>query len=266
MWKIGNMIWRIGELLDLDRQMAWTRAAGFDGVGFHASAGVPGRWRGIDPAACEAKERERLRRELEAFSFSEIQAPFAIELHSGSLASGIVALRPALELARDVGAGVVTVHAQLPGAGADVSGWLEPMQRLDAEAARARTVAALEIVNGFAAVKNWALPNIGVALDVGHMYLPTNRRTLEHFGGIGDLIRHIGASLAHLHLHDVDGRVDHIEIGTGVVEFHEIAAALRDIGYQHGMTLELNPDRTSPDGMRRSAEHVRACFREAGTG
>ena len=41
--KIGNMLWRIGRLLDVNRQIAWTQQAGFDGVGFHASAGAPGQ-------------------------------------------------------------------------------------------------------------------------------------------------------------------------------------------------------------------------------
>ena len=260
------MLWRIGEMLDFDRQLAWTRDAGFGGVGFHASAGVPGNWCGIEPSACDATERERLKREIGWFSFSEIHAPFAIELKTETLSSSIAALVPVLNLARDLGVGLVTVHAQLSGTDTDtdLSGWLVPMQELDAEAAQMQTQVALEIVGGFDAVVSWGLPNVGVNLDVGHMYLPANRRTLRDIGGIGNLIRHIGVSLVHLHLHDVDGRTDHIEIGTGVVAFDEIAAALQDIGYPYGATLELNPDRVAPEGIRRSAQHVNRCFGEAG--
>ena len=266
MLKIGNMLWRIGELLDFDLQLAWTRDAGFGGVGFHASAGVPGKWCGIEPSACDVMERERLRREIGRFSFSEIHAPFAIELKTGALFSSITALMPVLTLAEDLDVGVVTVHAQLPGTGADsdVSAWLVPMQELDAESARTQTSVALEITEGFDMVMRWGLTNVGVNLDVGHMYMPDNRQTLTDMGGIGKLIRHIGGSLIHLHLHDVDGDTDHIEIGTGVVAFDEIAGALRDIGYPYGVTLELNPDRVTPEGIRRSAEHVRRCFCEAG--
>ena len=50
MINIGNMLWRIGELLDFDRQLAWIRDAGFDGVGFHASAGSPGSGAALSPA------------------------------------------------------------------------------------------------------------------------------------------------------------------------------------------------------------------------
>jgi sugar phosphate isomerase/epimerase len=268
MSRIGNMLWRIGELLDFDRQLSWTREAGFGGVGFHASAGVRGEWCGIVPSACDVVERARLRREIGQFSFSEVHAPFAIELSTETLSFSIAALVPVLELARDLGVGVVTVHARLPGTGADsgLSGWLVPMQDLDAKAAQAQTQVALEVAGGFDVVMGWGLPNVGVNLDVGHMYLPANRQTLRGAGGIGNLIRHIGGSLVHLHLHDVDGDTDHIEIGTGVVQFDEIATALWDIGYPYGVTLELNPDRVTPEGIRRSAKHVSRCFREAGIG
>jgi sugar phosphate isomerase/epimerase len=268
MFKIGNMLWRIGKLLDFDQQLAWTQDAGFGGVGFHASVGVPGKWCGIEPSACDAVERTRLRREIGRFSFAEIHAPFAIELRSETLSSSITALMPVLKLAEDLDVGLVTVHARLSGTGADsgFSGWFVPMQELNAKAAQMQTKVALEIVGGFDVVMSWGLPNVGVNLDVGHMYLPANRKNLRDAGGIGNLIRHIGVSLIHLHLHDVDGDTDHIEIGTGVVAFDEIAAALQDIGYPYGVTLELNPDRVTPEGIRQSAAHVSRCFRRAGIG
>ncbi len=266
MRKIGNMIWRVGELLDFDQQLAWNRDAGFDGVGFHASAGIPGEWCGIKPSACDAMERARLKREIGRFSFSEIHAPFAIELRTESLSSSIDALTPTLKLAEDVDVGLVTVHAQLPhsNADSDISRWLAPLQELNGKAARAQTTVALEIVDGFDAVKNWQLPQVGITLDVGHMYLCANRHVLDRFHGIGCLIRRLGPALFHLHMHDVDadGNLDHIGIGTGIVEFDEIASALRDIGYHHNMTLELNPNRVSPEGIRRSLEHLREYFRD----
>lgn len=263
---IGNMLWRIGELLEFDEQLAWTREAGFDGVGFHASPGVPGQWRGLDPATCDARERKRLRRELAGFAFVEIHAPFAIELRAGNLPAAVAALMPVLQLASDLRAGVVTVHAALPddAEGHDAAAWCGPMQELDARAAQAQTVIALEITQGFDLVRAWGLPGIGVTLDVGHMYLPTTRPALEGAGGIGALIRRLGTGLVHLHLHDTDGSVDHIETGTGIVDFGALAAALTEIGYRGGMTLELNPSRCGPEGIRRSAAHVRARFAETG--
>ena len=261
---IGNMLWRIGELLDIDKQMAWTRDAGFEGVSFHASAGNPGQWRGIEPGECSLTERKRLRQEIERFSFSEIHAPFAITLRRDNLASATASLTPILQFAKDLGVGVVTVLAEFSGSGteSDLSGWLGPMQELNAEAAQAKTKVALEINGGFDVVMSWGLQNVAVNLDVGHMYLPEQQGLLEGMGGIGNLIRHIGESLIHLHLHDFDGDTDHREIGTGVVAFDEMAGALQDIGYPYGVTLELNPDRVTPEGICRSAEYVRRYFQE----
>jgi len=258
--KIGNMVWRIGRLLDVDRQIAWTQAAGFDGVGLHASAGAPGQWRGIEPARCEADQRERLRRKLAEFSFAEVHAPFAIELQAENLGANLAALRPVLQFAGDIGAGVVTVHASLEGA--NPAGWLGAMQELDGLCALARTTVALEIVDGFAAVESWGLPRVGVNLDVGHMHLPENLEALRRFGGLGNLVRSIGEALVHLHVHDVDGGSDHLEIGTGMVDFADLIGALRDIGYARAATMEMQPERVSPAGMRRGLgvlrEHVAA--------
>ncbi len=267
MTALGNMLWRIGELLELDQQLAWTRDAGFDGVAFHAHAGVPGKWRGVEPAACDAAERARLRQTISAFSFSEIHAPFEIELRNESLPSDMARLTPVLEFARDLDVGTVTVHAQLRSsrAAADPVIWQTPMQELDRRARNAGVTVVLEITDGFDAVVEWGLPNVGINLDVGHMYCEANRDTLTRLGGIAGLIRHLGSALRHLHLHDVDrhGSVDHIEIGTGIVEFDQMATALRDINYSGNATLELNPDRVSPAGIRRSAEYMRNAFRQA---
>lgn len=140
-----------------------------------------------------------------------------------------------------------------------VAEWGGPMQELDACAAQARAVIGLEIVDGFDLVRDWGLPRIGVTLHVGHLYLPTTRPALEGAGGIGALIRRLGTGLVHLHLHDTDGSADHIETGTGIVDFGAFAA-LTDIGYRRGMTLELNPSRSTAGGIGRSAAHVRALY------
>jgi sugar phosphate isomerase/epimerase len=134
------------------------------------------------------------------------------------------------------------------------------MEELGARAGLAQTKVALEIVDGFDLVKGWGLPNVGVNLDVGHLYLPANRESREEAGDIGDLIRYLGETLLHLHLLDVNGETDHLEVDTGVVPFEEMAAALRDIGDRLGATLELNPDQVTPEGIRRSLAYLRRCL------
>ena len=261
MKNIGNMLWRIGELLDFDEQLAWTREAGFGGVGFHASAGSPGKWSGVEPAASGAADRARLRRDLAGFSFHEIHAPFAIELSGGTLSAGVDALAPVFSLASDLGVGLVTVHALFDrGEGkTGKSEWIEPMERLNEEAEKRELRVGLETIEGFERIIGWRLPNVGVTLDVGHMYLPAAAGILDNYGGIGDLIRYVGPALFHLHLHDVRDGIDHVEIGTGEVAFEEIAAGLKDIRYPYGMILEMNPDRADPDAILRSAAAVSRC-------
>ncbi len=253
---IGNMLWRIGRLLDIERQMAWSQRAGFDGVGFHAAAGTPGHWRGIEPATCPPEERARLRERLADFAFVEIHSPFAIAMRTDNLGASLQALAPVLSFAHDLGVRVVTVHAY-PG-DAEAGPWRSAMQELDARAAAAGTLVALEITEGFGAVAEWDLPRVGVNLDVGHMLLPANGVPLTRYGGFAPLIELIGRKLVHLHLHDLRGEVDHIEIGTGEIACGDIAEGLAAIGYAGTATLEMNPDRVTPAGIRRSLETIRS--------
>lgn len=256
------MLWRIGDVLDFDRQLAWTREAGFDGVGFHASGGVPGQWQGIEPARCETRRRRHLRQKISQFAFVEVHAPFRIELRTDDLAWNITELAPILELAGDLGAHVVTVHAQVSGsAAAPPAEWLAPMNALNAKAARRGLAIGLEIVEGLDVVKNWSLSNIGVTLDIGHMHvLEAGRRSLVSLGGLGAVIRHLDGALRHIHVHDVCAGLDHCEVGAGSIRFQEIVTALREIGYADGLCLELNPDRVSPEGIRRSKAYLAARF------
>jgi hypothetical protein len=49
--RLGFMVWRIGDILEFDRQVEWIANAGFESISFHASAGAPGKWRGVSPPA-----------------------------------------------------------------------------------------------------------------------------------------------------------------------------------------------------------------------
>ena len=78
-WDVGVMAWRIGDVLDFDAQIDWVREAGFESFSFHASPGVPGQWRGVDPTAADRLERQRLRDRLSVFSSCEVHAPFSVK-------------------------------------------------------------------------------------------------------------------------------------------------------------------------------------------
>lgn len=258
MWPIGFMAWRIGDILDLHEQIDWIYEAGFDALGFHASAGVPGQWEGIAPDSADDARRRRLREQVACFAMAEIHAPFSSALTSDSLSDAVESLLPVLDFAGDVGVDVVTIHAALPeDAGARLaSEWRQALERLNACAVQNDLVIGMEITEGFECVATLGLSNIGVTLDVGHMYFHEGR-LLEPFGTIGGLVHSLDDTLVNLHMHDYDGTYDHIEPGTGIVDLTGVLAALGDIGYRRGMCLELNPDRVSPEGLRRSLAWMR---------
>ena len=161
---------------------------------------------------------------------------------------------------------MVTVHARPPQqpAAFELKRWAQVAGRIDQVAASVHTRVALEVVEGFELVAAWGLVHVGINLDVGHMHLPANAARLSAVGGIGALVRQLGDSLVHMHWHDVRGTVDHLETGTGVVDLAELVHALRDIQYAHDVTLELNPDRFSPEGIVRSKAYVEQQLRVGG--
>lgn len=256
------MAWRIGAILDIEAQFDWIRAAGFDGVGFHASPGVPGQWQGVDPAATDQAARRRLRGLLSGFAFREVHAPVNRPLRDETLDAAAKDLSAVLDFAGDVGATVVTAHARTPedAASPNAAAWQETLGRLDAIARQSGVVLGLEVTEGFDWIARQGLRNVGVTLDVGHLY-HNGARPLRPFGTLGEVVRRCGRSLAHLHIHDHNGVVDHIELGAGQVDFASLLAALREIAYDGALCLELNPDRCPPEAIVRSLawlrEHIR---------
>ncbi len=267
MWDLSMMVWRIGELLDVREQIEWVRKSGFEGIGFHASSGVEGEWRGIAPGACVGASRDELRELLRSFSFREIHAPFSDILGRGCFESVLARLAGTVEFAGDVGGEVVTLHAEIPGDADRCSSWRRALKSLDACCGRAGVKAGLEITSGFAALRRFGLEHVGVTLDVGHMYLGGGVH-LRPFGGIRGVVDATGEALLHLHIHDVlpDG-TDHVRPGAGIVDFAGLLAGLHERGYGGGMCLELNPARVTPEEIKRSrAWLVRQANREDAQG
>lgn len=78
-------------------------------------------------------------------------------------------------------------------------------------------------------------PGIKLVLDTGHANIgdPTGKR-IEHF------ITAFGDRLGHLHMSDNNGHLDeHLPLGHGNIEFRRVAGALRSVGYDQTVTLEI---------------------------
>ncbi|HEY0867266.1 MAG TPA: sugar phosphate isomerase/epimerase [Fimbriimonas sp.] len=95
------------------------------------------------------------------------------------------------------------------------------------------------------------LPEVGLHLDIGHSNLG-----VPHNTGC-ELIRTFGSRLRHVHFHDNNGHADqHLPLGTGNIDFMAHIEALKEIGYDETITLEVfAPDdhflRYSRDVLRR---------------
>ncbi|MGO9120684.1 MAG: sugar phosphate isomerase/epimerase family protein [Desulfomonilaceae bacterium] len=77
------------------------------------------------------------------------------------------------------------------------------------------------------------VPGLNFTLDVGHAHLVGSRIPLE-------MIRHLGGSIRHVHLHDNRGKEDlHLSIGDGDIDFDMILRELVNHGYGRTLTLEL---------------------------
>lgn len=264
MWPICNMLWRIGDILPVDEQLAWCLEAGFDGVGLHASPGRAGQWEGVDPETADPRRRRELRAALGRFARCEVHAPFEILLREEDLAGMAARLEPVIDFAGDIGVAVVTVHAELPEGGDAGPQWADTLGALDHRVASRGLCLGLEIVSGFGLVAAWGLAHVGITLDVGHLYGQDDGRRLVPYGTIGRLVNEIGAAIVHLHVHDVEARssqpgpplLDHLEVGTGQVDFEDLLRSLASVEYAGALCLEMNPDRVSPEGIRRSRAHL----------
>jgi sugar phosphate isomerase/epimerase len=84
------------------------------------------------------------------------------------------------------------------------------------------------------------LPELGLHLDIGHANLQVAESTVE------ELLSAYGARLRHVHLHDnKGGSADlHLPLGTGTVDLSRAVRALKQLGYDGTITLEVfTPDR-----------------------
>jgi sugar phosphate isomerase/epimerase len=137
------------------------------------------------------------------------------------------------------------------------------VRRLDDAATALGLRIGLEMTEGFDWLLQQAWHSVGVTLDVGHMYLDGGA-PLRRAGTLGGLIRRLGPRLAHLHLHDYNGQHDHVPLGTGRIDLSDVLCALRDSDYAGNVTLELNPQRATPEEMIGSLHWLRQRMGEIG--
>jgi sugar phosphate isomerase/epimerase len=87
-----------------------------------------------------------------------------------------------------------------------------------------------------------ASPRYGILIDVGH--LNWRRHRTHYFAdlSVGEYIARVPLPIVEVHLHDNDGTRDaHAPLGEGNVDFGEVAAALKTVGFDGVATVEIAP-------------------------
>jgi len=101
-------------------------------------------------------------------------------------------------------------------------------------------------------------PWLKACFDTGHAHL--NERTHET---IKDAVRNLGDRIVTIHMQDNDEAADlHLQAGYGTIDWDEFVKALKDIGYDHPITLESGP--WAGGTYRCMLKEVKALLKDAG--
>jgi len=80
--------------------------------------------------------------------------------------------------------------------------------------------------------------NAGITFDVGHAY-----EFLRDSEEVAKLIRDLGESIIHTHIHDYATDTHHSYVGRGDINWIRIIRAFKAINYQGPLMLEISPER-----------------------
>ena len=239
-------------------------------------ADVPQKWSGN----FSEREQRELRETLESFGFeSSVHAPiWDINLAShvaGFRRVSIEQVKWSMDLARNLGSRLVTLHpghmppypfiSSLRESGK--KNFLDSLQTLLDYSAETGVPIGLEnlplglsfcytldelidYVNSF--------ENLRVTLDVPHAYVigkflqlvDEKKAATPPEDEIAEAIRKLGNRIINIHLHDNDGSWDQHKVpGEGTINFKPIVEAMKEINYNHLITLEIwgskDPDKTA---------------------
>lgn len=231
------------------------------GQAFHSRGDIPGFWW----REFGTQGRQQLRHQLEAFDAVDGHLPFvdcplvSANKYIQELARELIA--EALEALAWLGGDLGVFHLAPCPARSPEQLWqrlLDGCRWLGDAAAALGLRVALE--TGYPAGDAFARliheadhPAVGACLDVGHLAASVGREKQSTDAGVAaynqfltHLVDHLSTKLLHLHVHDVrfeDWR-DHREVGTGIIDFAALAAALRKQGLRGRLVIELEEEDT----------------------
>ena len=264
--KIGCMIWRIGHILDFYEQIEWVKLHAFDEVSFWTVPGNPGIWQGFDAEHSTQNDVKRLKTALTGFSEIDLHAGFPMDSRNASAReANMRKLYPTFRLAEKIGASVVTIHPDGKMVGVSEierdAAMAQSLIQIDKLAEQCGVMVGIETEWNMTLIEQLDLPRVGITVDTGHMHFREGK-AFEPYGSLGGLIERFHKKIVHLHIHDYDGNLDHIAVGRGYIDFHDIISALCIVQFQGSLCLEINPDRESPDAICRSRDLIQAMIEE----
>ena len=258
--KIGCMLWRIGDILDLYEQIDWVKAHDFEEISFWTIPGNPGVWQGFGAEEATQDDIAKLKAALAGIPEVDLHAGFPLDSSSAEArAETLRRLTYTFRLAEEIGASVVTIHPDKKTG--DFSGSVrreamtETIIRLNEMAERSKTVVGIETEWEMELIEKLDLPHVGLTVDTGHMHFQDGA-AFRPYGSLGGLIKRFHKKVVHLHIHDYDGKLDHIAIGRGHIDLDDIIRALCSVKFQGSLCLEINPDRETPEGILRSRDRI----------
>ena len=94
-------------------------------------------------------------------------------------------------------------------------------------------------------------PLFDLTVDIGHVHCIEERP-------IGDCLRDWRGRVAHIHIEDMNRGVhEHLMFGAGTIAFDKVFEALRDIGYNQGVHVELSRhSHAAVEAVRQSREFL----------
>jgi len=238
-------------------------------IGFRyveAMATPPHLW----PRDTDARRREHLRRLCESLDVELVALnPTFLDLNLASTNPGIRAetvkqLEETIDLAADVGARLIVVacgqrHPLISPGPRELwrivaDGLERCLERCDRRGVSLGLENAWTVVDRaqqlVQLVRDHAHPRLQIAYDVANAAMVQSP---------SDGLRLVAGRLLHVHLSATNRRVwAHDPIGHGVIDFAEIAAILRDIGYEGVSILEVTHPQDSDAALRESAEALEA--------
>lgn len=101
----------------------------------------------------------------------------------------------------------------------------------------------------------WRAELKGITLDTGH----ARQSKLD----VADTVRQLGSRIKHLHLQDNHGGMidEHLPIGTGVIDWDSVIAALDDVGFEGYGVFEFGPADAQREAIRFLDERIAAIAR-----